>query len=279
MPADAVLRPGASGSAIAAAERACDLVLPGAVRALLSLADGQESPFDVAGPVLFPAHEFLSLERAVRAWEGWRDVRAAYGAEMDEPITVRGHDPVARVYSHPGWWPLAEDGGGNNLMVDTAPEPGGSVGQIVVAGPDEDERRVLAPDLPSYLRLLAATDLDGPEPDAAADGTCGGTCRRCGERRGDRVDRGGCRANRGSPLGVVGRPGADRMDRGGSRANRGSPLGGRSPSRSSGPWWLPRQPWRPTRRPPRTGGRVTAARQSIMDSRTSPGGSVVCRFP
>jgi cell wall assembly regulator SMI1 len=170
MPPDGVLRPGAPPPAISAAERACGMALPPEVRVLYEAADGQESPFTTPGPLLFPAHEFLSLERAVRAWEGWRDVRDAYGAEMDEPIIVRGGDPVARVYSHPGWWPLAEDGGGNHLVVDTAPEPGGRVGQIVVAGPDEDERRVLAPSVTAYLRLLAAADLGEPDPDAARDG-------------------------------------------------------------------------------------------------------------
>ncbi len=45
-----------------------------------------------------------------------------------------------------------------------------AVGQIVVAGPDEDERRVMAPGFAAYLRLLGGPDLDSPDPDAAADG-------------------------------------------------------------------------------------------------------------
>lgn len=38
-----------------------------------------------------------------------------------------------------------------------------AVGQIVVAGPDEDERRVMAPGLAAYPPLLAEADLDGPD--------------------------------------------------------------------------------------------------------------------
>lgn len=46
------------------------------------------------------------------------------------------------MYTAAEWWPLAEDGGGNHLMVDTAPPPGGTPGQIIASGPDEDQRRV-----------------------------------------------------------------------------------------------------------------------------------------
>jgi len=68
------------------------------------------------------------------------------------------------------WWPLAEDGGGNHLMVDLDPPPGGTVGQVLVAGPDEDERRVLAPGVGAYLAALLDADLDPPDADQLADG-------------------------------------------------------------------------------------------------------------
>ena len=43
-------------------------------------------------------------------------------------------------------------------------------GSVLVAGPDEDERRVLAPGVAAYLEALLAADLDAPDPDALADG-------------------------------------------------------------------------------------------------------------
>ncbi|MDF2978210.1 MAG: / family protein [Actinomycetospora sp.] len=55
-------------------------------------------------------------------------------------------------------------------MVDRDPAPGGTVGQVIVAGPDEDERRVLAPGVGAHLDALLAAELDPSDPDALADG-------------------------------------------------------------------------------------------------------------
>lgn len=77
---------------------------------------------------------------------------------------------MRRVYTHAAWWPFAEDGGGNHLMVDLDPPAGGTLGQVIVAGPDEDERRVLAPGLGAYLDALLIAPLDDPDPGALADG-------------------------------------------------------------------------------------------------------------
>jgi hypothetical protein len=116
-------------------------------------------------------HEFRSLAGGRLAWRGWADIRAEYRPEdFDDMITVRGDGPVHRAYTRAGWWPLAEDGGGNHLMVDLDPAPGGTVGQVIVASPDEDERRVLAPGVGAYLDALLAAELDPPGPDALADG-------------------------------------------------------------------------------------------------------------
>lgn len=178
---DAVLREPADPAALTEAVRAVGMPLPRQVVGLLLLADGQHELRTAGGrsaePVtnVFPGAEFLSVERAVRVWEGWRDIRAQYGPEglarnFDDMITVRHGDAVHAVYTRAAWWPFAEDGGGNALWVDTDPPPGGTVGQVLVAGPDEDERRVLAPDLATYLERLAAAQLDPPDPDALADG-------------------------------------------------------------------------------------------------------------
>ena len=55
-------------------------------------------------------------------------------------------------------------------MVDLEPPPGGTLGQVLVAGPDEDERRVLAPTLAAYLQALLDAELDDPEPGAMGEG-------------------------------------------------------------------------------------------------------------
>ncbi|MDD7940186.1 SMI1/KNR4 family protein [Actinomycetospora lutea] len=176
--ARAMVRPPAGQDVIAAAGEVVG-GFPDELAALYRLADGQVGSRHVDGlrTNLFPGHEFLPLAGARRAWQGWADIRATYTADdvddvddVDEMITVRGHDPVHRVYTRAPWWPLAEDGGGNHLMVDLDPPPGGTVGQVLVAGPDEDERRVLAPGIGAYLQALLAAELDDPDPAALADG-------------------------------------------------------------------------------------------------------------
>jgi cell wall assembly regulator SMI1 len=161
-----LLRPPASDADLAAAEQAMGVALPGALAAFYRIADGQIDPFRADGALpegmryapLFGGYIFNPLAQMVREWEAWQSVRADFNdgtwAEMHEPITLRAGDPpVHREYWRPGWLPFATDGGGNSYAADMDPPPGGTPGQIIVIGSDEDERRVLAPDLPSFLRL------------------------------------------------------------------------------------------------------------------------------
>jgi cell wall assembly regulator SMI1 len=170
--ARAALRLPAEEDVLVAAGEPVDGV-PAELAAVYRLADGQAGVRDVAGTTtnLFPGYEFLSLAGARRAWQGWADIRASYAPEdFDDMITVRGGDPVHASYTRTLWWPFAEDGGGNHLLVDLDPAPGGTVGQVIVAGPDEDERRVLASGFAAYLRALLDADLDDPDPGALAEG-------------------------------------------------------------------------------------------------------------
>lgn len=170
--ARAMVRPPAEEAVIAAAGEVVG-GFPDELAALYRVADGQVETRYVDGPRtnLFPGYEFLSLAGASRAWQGWADIRRTYQPEdFDDMITVRGDDPVHRSYTRAGWWPLAEDGGGNHVMVDLDPAPGGTVGQVIVAGPDEDERRVLAPGVAAYLAALLDAELDPPDPEQMAEG-------------------------------------------------------------------------------------------------------------
>jgi cell wall assembly regulator SMI1 len=81
-------------------------------------------------------------------------------ADHAEFVIVHEPNKVAKEYWHPGWWPLARDGGGNLLAVDTAPLAAGQVGQIIVMGSDEDVRRVFAPGIVAYLDALSASALE-----------------------------------------------------------------------------------------------------------------------
>lgn len=155
------LRPPAGAGAVRAAQESSGVRFPAELVALYALADGQERA--PRAPQVFPQYRFLPVADAAAVWGGWDDLVRQEGpdgmAGHAEQVTVRPGDAVRGEYWVAGWWPLAEDGGGNVLVVDTDPPAGGVVGQIVVAGPDEDQRRVLAPGVAAYLRALAAADL------------------------------------------------------------------------------------------------------------------------
>lgn len=171
-PARAMIRRPADAATVERAETESGIRFPDELRALYAIADGQHPSFPRGdGPhppttPLFPGYDLLTVADALLQWNGWADIHGQHGPDMsdfDDAIAVRGDDPVRGVYWDLGWWPLAMDGGGNFLAVDTAPAPGGTVGQIVVAGPDEDERRRLATGIGDYLRLLVAAGVPAPQ--------------------------------------------------------------------------------------------------------------------
>lgn len=186
--ADEMVRPGATEPVIAAAEAEIGRPLPAELRALYAISDGQVDwvtliRLDGAprghgtwiGSVFGGGWTFASLAQLVQGWIGWRDVRDSYSPEdlagnFDQAVEVRGDDPVLRVYTHADWIPFAIDGGGNALAADLAPTEGGTAGQVIVIGSDEDYRRVVAPGVVALLNqcrdlLLAGSDAVSEEPD------------------------------------------------------------------------------------------------------------------
>lgn len=166
-PASANARPPADPGVVATAESTFGRPFPPELRALYLVCDGQwddhrSAPGHVPERVtsLFPAtYRMLPVPEAAVQYRGWLDVIDAVG---HDDVTVRDGDPMRARYWDPGWWPLAVDGGGNALAVDTVPEPGGDAGQIVVAGPDEDERRRVGRGVTDYLHRLAGSALPVP---------------------------------------------------------------------------------------------------------------------
>lgn len=172
----------ASNAEIASFEQHIGYKLPTEARELYRFANGQKSPFKVTYrapeapnivelPVplgegeyvgnLFGNYEFLSLQQATKNWDGWAEIRAGSTPEelaldFDGSVTVRDGDPVLKQYTHPAWIPFAQDGGGNAYALDLAPTEGGHIGQIIVIGPDEDFRRVLAPNLTEFFISASA---------------------------------------------------------------------------------------------------------------------------
>lgn len=178
--AGSLLRPGAGAEAIVALEKLIGARLPAEVHTLYQLADGQLDVFKVSAiprgrmlAPLFGGYEFDTLERVAQEWTSWREIRQQSSAEelddFDLNVEVRAGHPVKKHYTHPLWIPFATDGGGNSLAFDLDPAAGGTRGQIIVIGSDDDERRVLAPGIAAFLAqlvpLLEVGRLTIPPPD------------------------------------------------------------------------------------------------------------------
>jgi cell wall assembly regulator SMI1 len=180
---DELVRPPASARQVAAAEEAIGRRLPRDLAILYRLSDGQEDWINLerdpggaasrprgrwVGSLFGAGWTFNSLARLRTEYQGWSDLRAQYtpaelADDFDSVIEIRGDDPVKPLYTCADWIPFATDGGGNSLAADLAPAPGGHVGQVIVIGPDEDRRRVLAASVRALLRL-GASQLRIPAP-------------------------------------------------------------------------------------------------------------------
>ena len=71
--------------------------------------------------------------------------------ELSEGLRSHPENAIKRIYYHDKWIPLASDGGGNYLGIDTDPDTNGTFGQIINFGRDEDEMYVIAR---SFTELL-----------------------------------------------------------------------------------------------------------------------------
>ena len=173
--ADAHLNPPAAPEAIARAEAEVGFAFPDDLRALYLRADGQRDTILIADPApgklvlpLFGNFEFVPLREALRDYRTWKEIFDEEGedfaATYNGDITARAGDPVHAEYWHPGWFPFANDGGGNAYAVDLSPAPGGRYGQVILIGRDEYERRVLAPSLADFF--AAAGRLGRPRLDS-----------------------------------------------------------------------------------------------------------------
>lgn len=141
--------PPASEEQIADFERRIGRPLPEEVKASYRIHDGQrQRPGALYGLALHSLDEIL---------EHWEQART-FG--MDEVFEKGVHSSqpegaVQLVTLHPGWLPLTYDGGGNHLAIDLAPGPKGTVGQIILYGPDDEDRHVAAASWGSFLGILA----------------------------------------------------------------------------------------------------------------------------
>ncbi|KAI5803138.1 hypothetical protein EDC01DRAFT_612215 [Geopyxis carbonaria] len=162
-------------------EYTLDCSLPQEVRESIQVHDGQERGGMPTG-IIFGCM-LMDCEEIVDEWKNWRVVESEYlgtpkrtssgdasSSSSAAPIprtdlqSRQDSQPdgaVQKVYSHPGWIPLARDWGGNYIACDLAPGPTGTWGQIILTGRDYDCKFVVAKSWAHFLAMVA-DDMQSP---------------------------------------------------------------------------------------------------------------------
>ncbi len=146
------LNPPADDAALDRLERTFGHRLPPAYRQLYRWHDGEND--DRWGHIF--GLPILPLAAVESEWTAWGKTMKEFGGNR---YAIPGAGwPVGAVdpaYSNPGWLPLTADGSGNHIGLDFDPWPGGTVGQVILFGRDEDVKAVIAPSLGAFLRWIA----------------------------------------------------------------------------------------------------------------------------
>jgi cell wall assembly regulator SMI1 len=98
-------------------------------------------------------YEYLSSKVLLARWRTFKE--AADGGVF-AGSTAAPDDGVRCEWWHPGWLPVASNGGGDYLCVDLAPAEGGVAGQVVHFSHESGERPRLASSFAELLAMLAA---------------------------------------------------------------------------------------------------------------------------
>ncbi len=90
--------------------------------------------------------QMLSVAEIMQEWRGWREVEADGMNESCAEFMKSSPEGVVKpMYTNARWIPLTRDGGGNHMGLDFDPDVGGTHGQMIAFGADEDTKHLLAP--------------------------------------------------------------------------------------------------------------------------------------
>lgn len=153
------LKPAAKPDAIDKLQTALGVTLPPDFVESLGRHNGQT---DGEAGGLFPhTDEFLGQEPAWRllpvteiqaAWKSMKEL-VDIGEFCNRPSTPpKG---IRTEWWHVGWVPIADNGGGDFVCLDTAPAKGGRAGQVFLFSHDSAERPLFAKSFTEYLMRLA----------------------------------------------------------------------------------------------------------------------------
>ncbi len=167
--AEMALQPGASEKELVDLERHLGVALPELLKAMLRIHDGQ------TGFGLLFGVQMLSTQGIRSTWDEWRSLEEdELNKEFEWNMASRPPGAVKPMYTNSRWIALSHDAGGNHMGLDFDPDHGGTVGQMIAFGGDEDTKILLAPEISPFLvhaiEWLKQADWDGECLTNRADG-------------------------------------------------------------------------------------------------------------
>lgn len=145
---NASLNPPATEADITRFEATLGVTLPDDLKKLYRLHNGESND---AG--LFFGLPFIGVDEALSEWKTWASLKESTATLDNDIISVpAGH--IKEQYVNTRCIPISKDYGGNNIGIDLDPGPGGSAGQVINFGRDEDTRFVIATSLSGFLEFI-----------------------------------------------------------------------------------------------------------------------------
>jgi len=94
----------------------------------------------------------LGIDRVADEWKVWKEL--IDGGDFDG-LESEPDDGVEPIWWSDGWIPVGGNGGGDFICVDMKPTSAGTVGQVIHAAHDMDERKILATSWKAFLDQIA----------------------------------------------------------------------------------------------------------------------------
>lgn len=155
----AALNPPATDEEIAALEAALGARLPRDFVDCLRIHNGQSGAVAATGGV-FGDSEFLSTAAILAQWTTWKELLDA-GTFDGEDFEAEPQEGVRGDWWNAGWIPFTQNGFGDGLCIDLAPDTGGRAGQIIEMWHDMGDRDILAESFDAWFRRYVAAVVAG----------------------------------------------------------------------------------------------------------------------
>jgi cell wall assembly regulator SMI1 len=158
------LRPPGDDAKLEKLQTKMKLILPSDFVASVRVHDGQSSDAELIpgppDPLGSASYRLLPLTDIGREWVMMKELLDLGLFEGRKPRPVRGRKPkpvpgIQHVWWSTGWVPIADNGGGDYICLDLAPDKGGTVGQVILFGHEGTPQQRVARSFTEWLGNLA----------------------------------------------------------------------------------------------------------------------------